>query len=182
MPCRRIPAHYEQLSEFEIGCTIGLKEAGWNHADWECIVFSDKIRFQLCPENNRKRVCRRPGQRADPSFTIAHHTGPQPGVMVWGAISFGGQTLWSSLEAQLQHSGTSTNLLRTVFLPFIHCTLALFCCKIMPNHMRHVLLRTVSQLVKHLLDQPDLSPIEHVWDMMGRLLHLPGNVDDLARH
>ncbi|GFV82178.1 transposable element Tcb1 transposase [Trichonephila clavipes] len=28
---------------------------------------------------------------------------------------------------------------------------------------------------------PDLCPIEHVWDMMGRLLPLPGNVDDLAR-
>ncbi|GFW82337.1 transposable element Tcb1 transposase [Trichonephila clavipes] len=27
----------------------------------------------------------------------------------------------------------------------------------------------------------DLSPIEHVWNMIGRQLHLPGNVDDLAR-
>ncbi|GFT92163.1 transposable element Tcb1 transposase [Trichonephila clavipes] len=27
---------------------------------------------------------------------------------------------------------------------------------------------------------PDPSPIEHVWDMMGRRLHLPGNVDILA--
>ncbi|GFU48893.1 transposable element Tc1 transposase [Trichonephila clavipes] len=28
---------------------------------------------------------------------------------------------------------------------------------------------------------PDPSPIKHVWDMMGRRMHLPGNVDDLAR-
>ncbi|GFU55945.1 transposable element Tcb1 transposase [Trichonephila clavipes] len=28
---------------------------------------------------------------------------------------------------------------------------------------------------------PDISPMEHVWNMMGRRLHLPGNVDDLAR-
>ncbi|GFS50309.1 transposable element Tcb1 transposase [Trichonephila clavipes] len=27
---------------------------------------------------------------------------------------------------------------------------------------------------------PDPSPIEHVWDMMGRRLYLPGNVDDLT--
>ncbi|GFW05445.1 transposable element Tc1 transposase [Trichonephila clavipes] len=32
------------------------------------------------------------------------------------------------------------------------------------------------QLVKHFL-----SPFEHVWDMMGRRLHLPENIDDLAR-
>ncbi|GFY19776.1 transposable element Tcb1 transposase [Trichonephila clavipes] len=28
---------------------------------------------------------------------------------------------------------------------------------------------------------PDPSPIEHVWDMLGRRLHLPGNVNNLAR-
>ncbi|GFU38503.1 transposable element Tcb1 transposase [Trichonephila clavipes] len=28
---------------------------------------------------------------------------------------------------------------------------------------------------------PDLSSIEHVWDMMGRRLHLPGNVDDITQ-
>ncbi|GFS57147.1 transposable element Tcb1 transposase [Trichonephila clavipes] len=33
---------------------------------------------------------------------------------------------------------------------------------------------------ENFLGQPDLSPIEHVWNMMGRRLHLPGNVDDLV--
>ncbi|GFU35772.1 transposable element Tc1 transposase [Trichonephila clavipes] len=28
---------------------------------------------------------------------------------------------------------------------------------------------------------PDVSPIEHFWDMMGIRLHLPRNVDNLAR-
>ncbi|GFU54137.1 hypothetical protein TNCV_3617991 [Trichonephila clavipes] len=28
---------------------------------------------------------------------------------------------------------------------------------------------------------PYLSSIEHVWDMMGRRLHLPGNAEDLAK-
>ncbi|GFT28076.1 transposable element Tcb1 transposase [Trichonephila clavipes] len=28
---------------------------------------------------------------------------------------------------------------------------------------------------------PDPSPVEHVWDMMEMLMHLPGNVADLAR-
>ncbi|GFW32963.1 transposable element Tcb1 transposase [Trichonephila clavipes] len=27
---------------------------------------------------------------------------------------------------------------------------------------------------------PDLSPVMHVWDMMGRQLHLPGNINDLV--
>ncbi|GFY29381.1 HTH_Tnp_Tc3_2 domain-containing protein [Trichonephila clavipes] len=31
MPRRRIRAHYEQLSEFERGRVIGLKEGGWSN-------------------------------------------------------------------------------------------------------------------------------------------------------
>ncbi|GFU77499.1 HTH_Tnp_Tc3_2 domain-containing protein [Trichonephila clavipes] len=149
MPRRRIRAHYEQLSEFEKGRIIELKEgedqedrlivisavtaldsslstirrttcrqvstmtihrrliernlrsyrllrygpitpthcrarlqwclarSGWNHADSGRIVFSDEFCFQLCPDDHRRRVWRRPGQRADPAFTIACHTGPQ---------------------------------------------------------------------------------------------------------
>ncbi|UYV79199.1 hypothetical protein LAZ67_17001480 [Cordylochernes scorpioides] len=63
----------------------------WNCADWGRIVFSDESRFLLCPDDRRKRVWRRPG-RVDPGLTVEHHTGPQQGVMVWGAISFDSRT------------------------------------------------------------------------------------------
>ncbi|GFW23987.1 transposable element Tc1 transposase [Trichonephila clavipes] len=98
MPRRGIRAHYEQLPEFERGHMIELKEADWNHADWGPIVFSDESRFQLCPDDRRGRFWRNPGHRADPAFTIARHTGPQPGVIVWSAIFFTAGPLWSSLE------------------------------------------------------------------------------------
>ncbi|GFX41733.1 uncharacterized protein TNCV_388461 [Trichonephila clavipes] len=51
-------------------------------------LFSDDSRFQLFPDDHRRRVWRRPGQRADPVLPIPRHTHPQPGDMVWGAISF----------------------------------------------------------------------------------------------
>ncbi|GFW21659.1 HTH_Tnp_Tc3_2 domain-containing protein [Trichonephila clavipes] len=59
-----------------------LARLGWNHADRGRVVFRDESRFQLCPDDHRRRVWRRPGQRADPTFTIARYTGPQPEVMV----------------------------------------------------------------------------------------------------
>ncbi|GFS94555.1 HTH_Tnp_Tc3_2 domain-containing protein [Trichonephila clavipes] len=40
----------------------------------------DESRFQLCRDDHRRCVWRRPGQRADPAFTIAPYTSPQPGV------------------------------------------------------------------------------------------------------
>ncbi|GFU74542.1 uncharacterized protein TNCV_550811 [Trichonephila clavipes] len=89
-------AHYEQLSEYERGHIIGLKEAGWANrriarhlggndaAIRRCCQerFSDDSRLQLYSDDPRGRVWRRPQQRADPAFTIAHRTGHQPGVMV----------------------------------------------------------------------------------------------------
>ncbi|GFU74497.1 DUF4817 domain-containing protein [Trichonephila clavipes] len=68
----------------------------------------DEYHFHLCPDDHRRRVLIRSGQRADPAFPIARHTGPQQGVMVLGAISFEVGPLWSSLEASLQLIGTST--------------------------------------------------------------------------
>ncbi|GFW14914.1 transposable element Tc1 transposase [Trichonephila clavipes] len=46
----------------------------------------------MCPDNRRRRDWRHPGQRADPAFTIACHTDPHPGVMVWGDNCFDSQT------------------------------------------------------------------------------------------
>ncbi|GFT25738.1 HTH_Tnp_Tc3_2 domain-containing protein [Trichonephila clavipes] len=85
-----------------------LTRLGRNHADWGRIVFSDESCFQPCPDDHRKRAWRRPGLRADSAFPIACHTGPQQEVIVWGAISFEAGSLWSLLEAHLQHIGTST--------------------------------------------------------------------------
>ncbi|PRD33486.1 UNVERIFIED_CONTAM: hypothetical protein NCL1_17417 [Trichonephila clavipes] len=65
-----------------------LARSGWNQADWGRTVFSDESGFQLCPDDHRRRVWRRPGPRADPAFTIARHTGPQLGDGVFGDCKF----------------------------------------------------------------------------------------------
>ncbi|GFW21719.1 transposable element Tc1 transposase [Trichonephila clavipes] len=96
-----------------------LTQSGWNHGDWGRTVFSDEFFFQLCPDDNRRRVWRRPGQRADPAFTIARHTGPQQGVIVRGAISFEAGPLWSSLQGHLQAHRYVVGILKTALLPFL---------------------------------------------------------------
>ncbi|GFT66386.1 hypothetical protein TNCV_3208311 [Trichonephila clavipes] len=83
----------------------------------------------------------RSGQRADPSFTIARPTSPQPGVMVRVPLLLTAGRLWASLEAHLQHSSTSTTF-RELFCYRSFCTVypGLIFSKIMPDHIRHVLL------------------------------------------
>ncbi|GFW57034.1 transposable element Tc1 transposase [Trichonephila clavipes] len=83
------------------------------------MMIGDESRFQLCPDDHRRRVWRRPGQRADPAFTIAHHTGPQPGVMVWGATSFDSRTPLVTIRGTLSAQRFVDHILRTVLLPFL---------------------------------------------------------------
>ncbi|GFU28981.1 hypothetical protein TNCV_470981 [Trichonephila clavipes] len=37
-------------------------------------MFSDESRFQLCPDDHRRRIWRHPGLSSDPAFTFAHRT------------------------------------------------------------------------------------------------------------
>ncbi|UYV62783.1 K02A2.6-like [Cordylochernes scorpioides] len=85
-----------------------------NCAYWGRIVFSDESRFLLCPDDRRKRVWRRPGQRVDPGLTVEHHTGPQQGVMVWGAISFDSKTPLVDIPGTLKHNGASIYLSKPI--------------------------------------------------------------------
>ncbi|GFX09997.1 uncharacterized protein TNCV_4101361 [Trichonephila clavipes] len=151
----RIRAHYKQLSEFERDHIIGSKEAGWaigiahhmgrgdagwNHADWGRIVFSDESHFQLCPDNHRRRVWRHLGQRADPVFPIAFHTSPQPGVILRSAISFDSRIPLGVIRGTLTSQQYVDDILRTVLLPFLLQYPGLFFSKIMPDHIQHMLL------------------------------------------
>ncbi|GFX02495.1 HTH_Tnp_Tc3_2 domain-containing protein [Trichonephila clavipes] len=103
-PLRHLPF---TLAHCQARLQLYLAREDWNHADWGPIVFSYESRFQLCPDDHRGRVWNSPGQRADPAFTIARHTGPQSGVTVRGAISFDSRTPLVVIRAHLQHSGTS---------------------------------------------------------------------------
>ncbi|GBM39405.1 hypothetical protein AVEN_97022-1 [Araneus ventricosus] len=56
--------------------------------EWRSVVFSDEIRFCLGASDGRVLVRRRPGEHLQPTRLRPRHTGPAPGVMVWGAISY----------------------------------------------------------------------------------------------
>lgn len=161
-----------------------MARSGWNDADWGRIVFSDESRFQLCPDDHRRRVWRRTGQRGDPAFTIARHTGPQQGIMVWGAISFDSRTPLVVIRGTLTAQRYVDDILRPVLLPFLLQYPGLvFQQDNARPHTARVAMNCLQacQTLPWPARSPDLSPIEHVWDMMGRRLHLPRNVDDLVR-
>ncbi|GFW44657.1 transposable element Tc1 transposase [Trichonephila clavipes] len=94
-----------------------LARSGCNQAEWRRIVFSDETRFQLYPDDHRRCVWRHPEQRAEPAFTIAPYTGPQPEVRVCGAISFDRRTLLVVIRGTITAPWYVDDIMSTVLLP-----------------------------------------------------------------
>ncbi|UYV62024.1 hypothetical protein LAZ67_1007530 [Cordylochernes scorpioides] len=113
----------------------------WNCADWGRIVFSDESRFLLCPDDRRKR-------RVDPGLTVEHHTGPQQGVMVWGAISFDSKTPLVVIPGTLTAQWYVDDILRPVLLPLRSHHPWLTFQQDNAGHTRHVLLWIVFNLAE----------------------------------
>ncbi|UYV78932.1 hypothetical protein LAZ67_17000304 [Cordylochernes scorpioides] len=57
-------------------------------AEWNEIVFSDESRFCLQHHHDRIRVRRNRGERMLNSCVMHRHTGPAPGIIVWGGIGY----------------------------------------------------------------------------------------------
>ena len=65
--------------------------AHWR-TEWGPIVFSDESRFCLGASDGRVLVRRRLGERLQPNCLRLRRAGPTPGVMFWGAISYGSRS------------------------------------------------------------------------------------------
>ncbi|GFU87383.1 transposable element Tc1 transposase [Trichonephila clavipes] len=102
-------------------------------SDLRPTLLRDESHVQLCPDNHRRLIWRRPGQRADPAFTIARHTRPQPGIMVWRAICLDSRTPLVLLRGTLKAQRCVDDLLRTVLLPFLLQYLGLIFQKMRPH-------------------------------------------------
>ncbi|KFM74957.1 Transposable element Tcb1 transposase, partial [Stegodyphus mimosarum] len=104
--------------------------------------------------------------------------------MVWVAISFDSQTPLVIIRGTLTAQRYVDDILRPVLLPFLLQNSGLIFQQYNARpHTARVAMNclTACQTLPWPARSPALSPIEHVWDMIGRRLHLPGNVDDLTR-
>lgn len=180
-PLRRLPltvAHRQARLQW---CRA---HSTWNLTDWSRIVFSDESRFELSPDDQRRRVWRRPGQRWDTHLTVVRHTARQPGVMVWGAISFDSRTPLVVIRDTLTARRYVDEILRPVVLPFLSRTPGL---TFQQDNARPHTARLSTDCLRASptlpwpARSPDLSPIEHVWALMSRRLRPSLDRADLTR-
>ncbi|UYV73464.1 hypothetical protein LAZ67_10003498, partial [Cordylochernes scorpioides] len=151
--------------------------------EWHRVVFSDESRFCLSSDSRRVRVWRRRGERSNPAAIVERPTVRQRGIMVWGAIA--------SRSPLLRIQGTMTaqryvdDVLRPVTLPYLQgVPNALYQQDNARPHTARISQQALQdvQMLPWPPYSPDLSPIEHVWDIIGRRLHAlpqPRSEDEL---
>ncbi|UYV61907.1 hypothetical protein LAZ67_1007032 [Cordylochernes scorpioides] len=153
--------------------------------EWHRVVFSDESRFCLSSDSRRVRVWRRRGERFNPAAIVERPTVRQRGIMVWGAIAYGSRSPLLRIQGTMTAQRYVDDVLRPVTLPYLQgVPNALYQQDNARPHTARISQQALQdvQILPWPLYSPDLSPIEHVWDIIGRHLHAlpqPRSEDEL---
>ncbi|GFW88470.1 transposable element Tcb1 transposase [Trichonephila clavipes] len=109
------------------------------------------------------------------SCVMYRHTGPAPGIMVWGGIGYHSRTPLVRIAGTLNNQRYISEVLESVFLPYLQgLATAIF----QQDNARPHVARIVQRFfVNHQIEllpwparSPDLSPIENMWSMVAQRL------------
>ncbi|UYV66818.1 hypothetical protein LAZ67_4002974 [Cordylochernes scorpioides] len=153
--------------------------------EWHRVVFSDESRFCLSSDSRRVRVWRRRGERSNPAAIVERPTVRQRGIMVWGAIAYDSRSPLLRIQGTMTAQRYVDDVLRPVTLPYLQgVPNALYQQDKARPHTARISQQALQDVQMLLWPpySPDLSPIEHVWDIIGRRLHAlpqPRSEDEL---
>ncbi|UYV67208.1 EGFLAM [Cordylochernes scorpioides] len=153
--------------------------------EWHRVVFSDESRFCLSSDSRRVRVWRRRGKRSNPAAIVERPTVRQGGIMVWGAIAYDSRSPLLRIQGTMTAQRYVDDVLRPVTLPYLQgVPNALYQQDNARPHTARISQQALQdvQMLPWPPYSPDLSPIEHIWDIIGRRLHAlpqPRSEDEL---
>ncbi|GFV49095.1 transposable element Tcb1 transposase [Trichonephila clavipes] len=144
-------------------------------AEWNEAVFTDESRICLQHRDCRIRIWRHRGEKMLNSCIMHRHTGPAPGIMVWGGIGYHSRTPLVRIAGTLNSQRYISEVLEPVVLPYIQgLAIAVFQKGNARPHVARIVQRFFInhqiELLSWVARSLDLSPIENIWSMVAQLL------------
>ncbi|GFX67190.1 transposable element Tcb2 transposase [Trichonephila clavipes] len=173
-PVRCVPLTAAHRRRRSLWCR---EHRNWRDNEWERVLFTDESRFSLSSNSHRILNWRERGSCNHPSNIIERDRYGGRGVLVWGGIMLGSRTDLHIFDAG---SVNGTRYCNEILLPYVRLFRGamglqfLFMDDNAPCHRTIAAEQLLGSEDIGRMDwparSPDLNPIEHVWDFIGRRL------------
>ncbi|GFW54093.1 transposable element Tcb1 transposase [Trichonephila clavipes] len=151
------------------------EHVNWRRNEWSNVLFSNESRFSVHSDNRHIFIRRDRGSRNNPAFMYESVRFGSGGVLVYGGISIdGGTDLYIIRDGPLTARRYRDEILRPVVVPYAAAIGDDFI--LMDDHcwthraylVEDFLFEEGIVRMEWPACSPDMNPIEHVWDALGR--------------
>ena len=155
----------------------------WGRQQWAQVLFSDESRFNLSHHDGGIRVFRRRGERFADNCLIERDRFGGGSVVVWGGIMRRRKTNLIVVQGILNTQCYIKQILQPEAVPFLQTHgLAILMHENARPHVARIcrqflfLNRNNVNILPWPAVSPDMNPIEHIWDYLGRKVRTRRNV------